>query len=63
VVLIVVSLLERFDVLGQDDNVGDKDEEERDHGQESEGIEEEELGLGREGEHGQQGVRVVGLKS
>ncbi|CAG8525055.1 7278_t:CDS:2 [Acaulospora colombiana] len=41
-----------------DDNVGNKDEEEREHGKETQSVEEEELGLGGDRQHGQQGVRV-----
>lgn len=48
-------MVDSLNILCHDNNVGDKDEKERNHGKTTQGIEEEKLGFGGEGKHdGQQ---------
>lgn len=57
-VIFIKAMVDSLNILCHDDNVGDKDEKERNHGKTTQGIEEEELGLGGEGKHGQQLICV-----
>jgi len=54
-VILIEAMVDSLNILSHDDNIGDKDEKERNHGKTTQGIEEEKLGLGGERKHdGQQ---------
>jgi len=53
-VILINTVSDSLNILSQYDNICDEHKEERDHGQAAKGIENEKLGLGAEGKHGQQ---------